>query len=231
MVHVAKEGADHGKRISLDIPAQDPDLFKNKATDDVLVFLSRHRFDEFTIGELAGGTGHTKPTVGRAVDVLAENKLVRADNEANRRLVRINRDRFSVPDDPFLRIPQSEFQKPVRAAVEELENALEDLLGIVLFGSVAEGQADRRSDVDLWVLVREHRAESQRRANDVAFDLGEREFGNARYDFDIDVESVSSVPRYTESVRDLVHTGIPLHETPEFEKVERLLLDEEGDDA
>lgn len=225
-----KQDSNAGITVSLQVPARDPDLFKHKATDDVLSLVSRHRFDEFTIGGLARRTGHTKPTVGRAVDVLEGNDLVTTRHEGNRRLVGINRERLWVPDDPYLRIPQREFHEPVKAAVDELTDTLDSVLGIVLYGSVARGDADRRSDVDLWVLVSENRAESQRAANAVERDLEDREFETGRYDYDVDVESVSTLPRYTEGVRDIVVSGITMYETPEFETVEKLLVNEVADD-
>jgi len=219
-----------GISISLQVPARDPDLYKHKATNETLLFLSRHRFDEFTIGELAAQTENTKPAVTRAVDVLQANDLVLDNPEGNRRLIRINRERLSVPEDPFLQIPQVEFHEPVKAAVDELTETLDDLLGIILFGSVARGEADRRSDIDLWVLVSEDRAASQRAVNELVLDLEEQEFDQGRYGFDIDVEQVSSIPRYTEDIREIVLSGITVYETPQFETVEKLLLNEGGAD-
>lgn len=230
MEREVKRGAVEGVAISLPIPARDPDLFKHKATNDVLLLLSRHRFEEFTIGELARQTGHTKPTAGRAVDVLSGNDLVVEESEGNRRLIEINRERLAVPDDPLMQISQEEFQEPVKAAVEALRNDVEQVLGIVLFGSVARGGADRRSDVDLWVLVAEDRAESQRRVNELELDLEEETFDGERYSYDIDVEEVASVPRYTENVREIVLSGITMYETEQFEKVQKLLRNEVDDE-
>lgn len=230
MEHEMKQEPGPGITISLSIPARDPDLFKNKATNDVLLFLTRYRFEEFTIGEIARQTGHTKPTVGRAVDILEANDLVVEEPRGNRRLIRINRERLHVPEDPYLQIPQQEFHKPVKDAVEELRKGLDDLLGIVLYGSVARGEADRQSDIDLWVLVSEHRAQSQRTANNIELDLEERSYDNDRYSYDIDVEEVSSVPRYTDNIREIVLSGIPVHETKQFEKVQKLLMHGSGND-
>ena len=221
-----KRENETGITISLQIPAHDAELYKSKATDDVLLVLSRHPFDTFTIGELATRTANTKPTVARAVDSLKANELVVEDADGNRRLVQINRRRLSVPNDPFLRIPQSEFHQPVKTAVDELEGTLENLLGIILYGSVARGSADRRSDIDLWVLVSEDRAANQRAVNNVVLDLEEREFEQGRYAYDIDVEDAASIPRYTDDIREIVLSGIPLHKTPQFETVEKLLMNE-----
>jgi predicted nucleotidyltransferase len=225
---VGKE--ERGTFISLSVPAPEPDIFGNKATNDILLFLSRHRFREFTVRELADRTDNAIQTTRRSVDVLEKNGLVVDSPEGNRRLVRINRERLSVPDDPYLRIPQEEFQEPVKAAVGRIEDRLDGVKAVVLYGSVARGEADRRSDIDLWVLVGKDRAESQREANRIKQDLVERRFDGDRYGYDIDVESVSSIPRYTEEIREILESGIPVYETEEFEKVEKLLLNEGGAD-
>jgi len=72
---------------------------------------------------------------------------------------------------------------------------------------VARGEADRRSDIDLWVLTRSGRAESQREANAIARDLEDTEFDGDRYAYDIDVEAVQAIPAYTEDIREIVVQG------------------------
>lgn len=217
-----------GRSISLPIPAQASDLFKHKATNDVLLFLTGHRYDRFSVSEIATQTDHPAPSVRRAISVLVENDLVHETWRNNRKLIRINRERLSVPDDPILRIPQREFQQPVKNAVDKLTAEIPDTIGIVLYGSVARGDADRRSDIDLWVLTQLDRASAQRTANTVARALEDKRFHENRYGFDIDVESVQSIPVYTSDVREIVLSGIPVYRTGDFETVEKLLL-EEGD--
>lgn len=230
MVRAVENCPGTGVTVSLAIPSREPDLFKHKATDDVLLLLSRHRFRQFTLSDLATQTGHTRPAVGRAVDVLAANELVEAEADGNRRLVQINRDRLSVPDDPYLQIPQPEFHEPVKAAVDELEERLDDVLGVVLYGSIARGDADRRSDVDLWVLVSDDRPANQREANAVTVELEDRAFDDSRYAYDIDVEAVASIPRYTEDIREIIVSGIPVYQTDQFDTVEKLLMNEAEND-
>jgi predicted nucleotidyltransferase len=162
------------------------------------------------------------------VNVLSSNGLVIESPESNKRLVQINRKRLSIPDDPILRIPQTEYHQPVKTAVNELRERVSDLIGIILYGSVARGEADRRSDIDLWVLTRSGRAESQREANAIARDLEETSFDGDRYAFDIDVEAVQAVPTYTKDIREIVVSGIPIYKTSDFETVEKLLLEEGG---
>lgn len=218
--------ASPGASISLSIPPSDPELFKHKATSDVLLFLINHRFSDFSLRELATQIGHSHQSVRRAVNVLSSNDLVTDSPKSNQRLVQINRQRLSIPDDPILRIPQSEYHQPVKAAVTKLRENISDVVGIILYGSVARGDADRRSDIDLWVLTRSGRAESQREANAIARDLEDMEFGGDRYAFDIDVEAVQAIPAYTDDIREIIVSGIPVYKTSDFETVENLLLDE-----
>ncbi|KZX46363.1 nucleotidyltransferase [Haloarcula sp. K1] len=171
---------------------------------------------------------HSQQTVRRAVNTLIENGLVIESPESSRRLVQINRTRLSIPDDPILRIPQPEYQEPTKAAIDDLTARLDSVVAIILFGSVARGEADRRSDIDLWVLTKGERATNQREANAVARELEDMEFNGNRYAYDIDVEAVQSVPAYTEDIREIVVSGIPIYTTATFETVEKLLL-EEGD--
>ncbi|WP_081927447.1 nucleotidyltransferase domain-containing protein [Halobellus rufus] len=222
---------NNGVSISLSIPANDSDLFRHKATNDVLAFLVTHRLRRFTLTELATHTGNSPQSVRRAVDVLGTNALVIESPNANSRLVHINRDRLSIPDDPILQIPQAKFQLPVNAAIEELRDRVDNLVGIILYGSVARGEADRRSDIDLWVLTRSGRAVNQREANTVARELEERVFDGDRYAYDIDVESVNSIPDYTAAIREIVVSGISLYTTDDFETVETYLLEISGDNA
>jgi predicted nucleotidyltransferase len=160
------------------------------------------------------------------VNVLSSNDLVTESPESNQRLIQINRQRLSIPDDPILRIPQSEYHQPVKTAVTKLRENISDVVGIILYGSVARGEADRRSDIDLWVLTRSGRAESQREANAIRGDLEEMEFDGDRYAYDIDVEAVQAIPAYTDDIREIIVSGIPVYKTSDFETVENLLLEE-----
>jgi predicted nucleotidyltransferase len=210
-------GGGEGTRISLDLPARGSGLFSSQAAHDVLTFLARHHTDEFSITELQKIVEYSQPTVSKAVDVLVANNLAVERREGNTRGVRVNRDRLSRPDDPILQIPQSEFQPPVRAAVEELRDRLETVLVIILYGSVACGEADRRSDIDLWVLVGEGRMTNQRTANRVRQDLEGREFDTGRYVYEIDVEGYSAVPNYADEIREILSDGFVVYEANDFD--------------
>ena len=206
-----------GATISLDIPAQNSGIFKSQAVHDLLFFLTRYHTDEFSITELTTAVDYSQPTITKAVDILAANDLVTDRRDGNTRLVQINPERLSRPDDPFLRIPQAEFHTPVRKAVDELVEQLDTVIGIVLYGSVARGDADRRSDIDLWVLVEDDRMANQRTANRVRQDLEDQEFNTGRYAYEIDVESLPAVPNYTDELRDVLGDGLVVSDLKKFE--------------
>lgn len=218
-----------GVTISLDIPAPAPGLFKSEAVHDVLAFFARYHTDEFSITELTEAVGYSQPTISKSVDILAHNDLVIDRRDGAARLVRINPERLSRPDDPVLQIPQAKFQAPVRTAIDELVTELEDVLGIVLYGSVVRGDADRRSDIDLWVMVADDRAVNQRVANRVRQDLEAQRFDGDRYAFHIDVEVLSAVPTYIEDLQDVLSGGLVVHGTAKFETVRNMVFHGELD--
>lgn len=219
-----------GISIRVPIPARNPDLYGPGAVDDVLLFLSRHPLECFTPGELEGSIEYPETSIRRAVDVLAENDLIEYKPEGNRKPVQINRSRLSAPDEPVLQIPQEEYHQPVDAAVEELTEELDGVIGIVLYGSVARGEADRQSDIDLWIAVNGDRAPNQRAANRIEDELEDRRFGGERYAFHIAVESVDAVPNFAEEIREIVLGGITLYSTESFRKLRNILAHGETDE-
>jgi predicted nucleotidyltransferase len=159
--------------LSLPLPVRDGDLFKHSATADIVHLLSQYPFSQYTLRELARRTDHSVNSVRSAVSVLEANDLVTVEQEGNARPVAINRSRLRLPDNPILSVPQSEFHLPLQVAVEKMHYELTGVEGIVLFGSVASGTADRKSDIDLWVLVADNRLHEQQTANQVAQTLSE----------------------------------------------------------
>jgi predicted nucleotidyltransferase len=198
--------------LRLPVPAPNPDLFRHKATNDILRLLVDNPYETVTIRELSRLTGHSTYAIKSAVDVLEENDLVTAQADGNRRPVGINRTHVSKPDDPVLRIPQPEFHEPIRTALDQLRTELADVRGVLVFGSVAQGQADRQSDIDLWVLVADSRSE-QHRANEIATELGQQRFDGERYAFHVMVESIDSAHGYADRLTDIFTDAITLQES------------------
>lgn len=179
---------------------------------------------------MTNAVDYSQLTITKTVDIVAANDLVIDRRDGNARLVRINPERLSRPDDPILRIPQGEFHTPVRTAVEMLVEQLYNILGVVLYGSVARGDADRRSDIDLWVLVEDDGMATQRTANRIRQDLEDEEFDTGRYAYEIDVESFPAVPNYTEELHDVLSGGLVVYDSARFETVRKMVFHGELDE-
>ena len=213
-----------GATVSVRVPADDGGLYRYGATDPVLRTLVDAPEASYGIRELARATGYSPRSVSNAVESLADNGIVRVDGGGNRTAVTLNPERVSVPDDPVLRVPQTAFHAPVRAALERLRAELTAAVGIVLFGSVACGEADRRSDIDLWVLVEAERGTNQRRAAAVVDELEGRRFDGDRYVFEVLVESTDSAAAYGDELDAILRGGITLYGTDTLRAFQREVL-------
>ena len=157
-----------GAGLTLPLPVRDGALFKHSATAYILNFLGDNPDINVSIRQLSRVTPHSERATREAVDVLEPNGLIETFHKGNARRVQINKSLLHKPADPIRSIPQTEFQTPVRVAQHYIEDELEDVLGIVLFGSVARGDADRRSDIDLWVLVGGDQMQQRHAANELS---------------------------------------------------------------
>ncbi|PGF14890.1 hypothetical protein CP556_01300 [Natrinema sp. CBA1119] len=157
-----------GAAIGLALPVRDPGLFKHSAGPHVLNFLSDNPDIDVSVRQLATVTPVSERATRDAVDALEANDLVETFHEGNARRVHINRTRLDRPNDPIRSVPQTRFQTPVRVAQQYIDDELDRVEGIVLFGSVARGEADRQSDIDLWILVDGDHLQRRHEANKLA---------------------------------------------------------------
>lgn len=222
------ELTDRTSSLALPVPAVESSLYRYGVTDLLLRLLVDSPYSEFTIRELARATDANTRSVSKAVDVLETNGLVTARHTGNKRLVGINRARLSKPDDPVLQVPQPEFQLPIRAALTRIEDELEGVCGVVVFGSVARGEADRQSDIDLWVLVTDDRATKQRQAHDIANALGSERFDGDRYEVQILVESIETATDYGDRLRDVFASGLTLRDSDALRELKQEVLHSAG---
>ncbi|WP_267643515.1 nucleotidyltransferase domain-containing protein [Haloarchaeobius amylolyticus] len=160
--------SDVGGSIELGLPIRDAELFKHGATTYILHFLSDNPDINVSIRQLSKVTPFSERATREAVNVLEPNGLVETFHKGNARRVQINRERLSKPSDPIRSIPQTEYHTPVRIAKQYIVDELADVQGLILFGSVARGEADRQSDIDLWVLVGGDHMQQRHAANKLA---------------------------------------------------------------
>lgn len=213
-------------------PGDDTRVFRFRAADDVGRLLVDANESEFSIVELASETDYSRSTVWRAVELLEELDIVEIRETTQRKYVSIDPE-YLEKDDPILAIEQTEFHEPVRAFVRRVENVVQEtdeihrLLGVLVFGSVARGEADRKSDIDMFVLVDGDRTVARRIVSQIATELGEERFDGDRYTFEPFVETVESAQRAGEKLRELFREGITVRGDAEFHRVRKEVMSDE----
>jgi len=197
-------------------PDTDTDIFRIGVADDILRLLVDAHDTEFTIPELVDATEVTRSTVWRAVDLLESIGTIKVRETPQRNYIAIDSDRLQ-KDDPILAISQPEFHAPIRAFVDRVETMIsdaddiDDLLGIVIFGSVARGEADRQSDIDCFVVVDGDRTTARRQITDIVADLQSERFDGDRFIFEPYVESAESARRAGSKLRKILAEGITMY--------------------
>lgn len=225
------QNMNSGIRVSVTVPPSGR-IFKSRTEDDVLRTLIEAPEEEFTVSELTELTGASSATVRRAVKHLESLDVVEINQTPQRDYISIRQRRLDKPD-PILVIEQSEFQKPVRVFVNQALTALsatdsvDEVIGIILFGSVARGEADRKSDIDVLVVVDGQKTVARRAVNEVASDLQDERFGGDRYVFRPMVETAESVRRIGERLQEQFEEGIPLYSTEKLRELEQEVRDGE----
>ena len=217
------------RRIEIDVPPADGQSpFRVGAAAPVLRQLTDAPDEEFRLAELAETVGVSRSTAWRGVQLLERLGAVTTRETARQTRVSVDTARLSTTD-PVSELPQPEFHEPVRAFRTDLTATVADhpelqtLVGVVVFGSVARGEADRRSDVDTLVVVDGDRTTARRVVSSVADELAERRFQRPgrravpaggtdppgdRYDFDTYVETPSSLRRAGPKLGDIAEAGI-----------------------
>lgn len=215
--------SDESPEFRVGLPLPDEQVFRYRAMDDILELLFRNPNQEFSVSELRATTDHGGKTVDNALELLEALELVDSEYRGRQRLVRIDHDQVTIPDDPLTKMPDGEFRKPVAAFLDEVA-VLDGLAGVVLFGSVASGTADRTSDVDLLVLVSEDRLDARREIQGIVSTLERRRFDGDRYEFHPMVESIESAKNYGRRLTEILAEGIVLHRTDTLDALKEDVL-------
>jgi len=212
--------------VVLTMPLPEEQVFRYRATGDILELLYRNPHREFTVTELREITGHGGKSVDNAIKTLDDLDLIEPKTDGRRSLIRINHSRVKKPDDEYLEIPQKEFREPVQEFVEGAkERQGENLVGIILFGSVARGNADRASDIDIQVIVDDDLTAARRDLQDVRQRIEEERFDGERYELQVLVESTESAKSYGEKLQEIFSEGIILYSTDELADVRGAVFD------
>ena len=216
-----------GPTIRISFPLPDERLFRNQATEDILFLLVRNPGQEFTVTQLRTITGHGGDTVTTALRVLEAADLIDTRRDGNRRLISANRDRIQNPADPITQIPQAAFRQPVQAFLEELAESTVSPIGVILFGSVARGDADRASDIDLLIIVDRDVTAARRELTDVRQAVEQQRFDGDRYEFQLMVEAADSVENYGRKLHEIFSEGIVLQDSDRLQELKQGVFDAE----
>ncbi|MFC4407886.1 nucleotidyltransferase domain-containing protein [Haloarchaeobius iranensis] len=207
-------------------------VFRVGVADDIIQLLADAHETEFTIQELVDTTGATRSTVWRAVELLDDVSAVQVRKTPQRNYVSINPERLQ-KDDPILGIKQPEFHAPIRAFVDRVTTAIADaddidaLRGIVVFGSVARGEADRQSDIDLFVVVEGNRTSARRIVADTVAELRDQRFDGDRFEFEPFVESLESAQRAESKLDEIFAEGITVYGTDDLQSLRKTVMSDE----
>lgn len=207
-----------GTHVCIPVPIPDPDVFSHNATGAILHLLIDNPEKSFTNRELHRLTEKGLGNVNAAVRALETLELVTVDRDGRANQVRINPAKIVSPVDRITAIPQDEYHAPVRRAVECLTDRIGTDAGIVLFGSVARGDADRASDIDLFVVVDDGRMAAQRTAHSIEDELASERFDGDRYEPHIVVETQESAVTH-DQIQEILTEGLTLRETPVLDSV------------
>lgn len=212
-----------GPHVCIPIPILDPGIFNHDATALILHLLVDNPEKSFTNRELHRITGKGLGNVNGAVNALETIGIVTVDRDGRANQVRITSSKVVNPEDRITAIPQEEYHDPVRTIVGLVTERIGDDAGIVLFGSVARGDADRASDIDLFVVVTKNRMEAQRTAHTIEEDVASERFDGDRYEPHIVVETQDSAVTH-DHIRNVLAEGLTLRETPVLKAVKQVVF-------
>lgn len=207
-----------GSYVRLPVPLGDRNAFRHGATADVLHLLVDNPERDFTNRELHRVTGRGMSGVNAAVDTLEALEIITVDRSGRANAVQISPEMLVKPDDPVTSVPQPEYHAPIREILTRLEQRITVDVGVVLFGSVAQGIADRASDIDLFVVVEESRMHAQRTAHAIEQEIIEERFDGERYEAHIVVETRDSATSH-DQIDDILAEGLTLRESPALKAV------------
>lgn len=218
---------DDNVSVDLPIPLPDTHVFRYQAMDDLLELLVRNPHQSFPVTQLRTVTGHGGKTVNNALELLDALDLIIVETRSKTRLIRINRERLRKPDDPLLAIPQEGFRDPVRAFLTAVEDSDIAPVGVLLFGSVARGEADRASDIDILLVVADEAVQARREAQDARQAVESQTFDGDRYEFQVLVESIEAAQQYGSKLHEIFSEAIVLEDSEALQQAKRSVFSAE----
>lgn len=205
--------------ISIDLPLPEQRVFSSETVPEILELLVNNPYQEFSKSQIQELTGRGWSSIQTGVDVLESLHLVDLRVEGKKNLISLNTEKVDKPSEPIFSIPQDSFREPVRRFKEKVLSEVDYVAGVLVFGSVARGEADRASDIDILVVVEDELTSARRKVTDIVTELEEEGIEGDRYEFEALVESVETTERRSERIRNIFSEGLVLHRTKKLEKL------------
>ncbi|WP_458190100.1 nucleotidyltransferase domain-containing protein [Haladaptatus sp. NG-WS-4] len=208
-------------RVEIHLPLPEEQIFRYEAMDDILEITAHNPTSEFSNRDLQTLTGFGGPSVSKALTLLTALGLITRRDVGRKTLYQINDDHLHEADDPLLEIPQAPFRQPLKRLRDRVTEELSSIAGIVCFGSVARGEADRVSDIDLFVLTNndDELVATRRAISKIKSDLETQAIDGQRYEFETFVESPASARRRGADLRPIFQEGVELYTTDVLQEV------------
>lgn len=205
--------------INISFPLPEEKIFRSGSVPKILELLINNPHQEFSISQLEEITNKGTSGIHRGIDILEALDLIKKRKAGKKILISINRERVDKPNDPIFAIPQDNFRDPIRKIKQEIINNIDYVAGVLVFGSVARGEADRASDIDLLVLVEDNLTSARRKTSELVSELQTREINGERYEFEVLVESDESAKKRGDNIRNIFSEGIVIHNSKTLEKL------------
>ncbi|MBL7159961.1 MAG: nucleotidyltransferase domain-containing protein [Candidatus Aenigmarchaeota archaeon] len=203
--------------ISIPLSKKSEGLFRYKLTADILNFLIRNSYKSFSISELAKKINRKENDLllRKTIKELEKCGLIEIRKEKKSYEISINRDFVYDPEDKLVFIPQDKY----RAIIKEITDKLRGAHAIFLFGSVAEGTADRMSDIDLFVVSNSRKTTMV--AEKIKFYFGSKR--KERFKVNFYIETTRNFEKLVKNkepvVLKILRRGIKIFSSKKFEKI------------
>jgi predicted nucleotidyltransferase len=196
-------------------------IIGSEAKERMLRFLLSHAKHSYGVSELAKLAHVPKASASRAVYEWGGSGLVSVTLVGNSKGVQLDSAFYLLPELKAL------LTKPTEKAVSQAEGfaksvaaAVDGVIAVVLYGSVARGETDVHSDIDLLVITKSRAAS-----------LRAREFASENWGMHEDVSAVMMLPADVKArieekdkfMLSIVREGRVLYGREEFERITRPL--------
>lgn len=134
------------------------DLLGQEYKAEVLKFLKDNPDDFFSINEIAEKTSGSNPSVKGFLEDLSDLGVVKFRKKAGSYLIEYNQN--SKYDKAIKEMLKAELEDLVNQAGRYAKSVFDDeeigdnIMSVVLYGSVARGTADSNSDIDIFILIK-----------------------------------------------------------------------------